>query len=149
MTEAELSEERERLLESLRKTGQVAAESQGEAAIYRKLLEECWRAASEALKNEDLNLLYKITGKFSFDWPPTEHEGKEWGKLFLHAYMRDAGWLRHVKKRLEQIKADAEIILADDKTNAELKEKIKKMSPPLKRGSKSTSSARRERSGIL
>jgi len=127
MSEIEWREEREKVLERLGKFEQVAAESQAEAAIYRKMLEECWQAASEALKRKDLDLLYKITGKFSFDWVPTEYEGKEWGKLFLHAYMRDAGWLKHAKKRLEQIKADAEIILEDDEIDAELKERIKKI----------------------
>ena len=101
MSEVETREEREKLLERLRKFEQIAAESQAEAAIYRKMLEECWQAASAALKSEDLNLLYKITGKFSFDWTPTEHEGKQWGKLFLHAYMRDVGWLKRTKERLE------------------------------------------------
>ncbi|MGB8510822.1 MAG: hypothetical protein WCD76_20790 [Pyrinomonadaceae bacterium] len=124
MNEIEGREEREKLLERLRNFEQIAAENQAEAAVYRKLLEECWRAASEALKNNDLSLLYKITGKFSFDWTPTEHEGKEWGKIFLHAYMRDAGWLNHAKKRLEDIKADAEMILEDNETNAKLKKKI-------------------------
>lgn len=124
MSDVQQKSEQEKLLERLRKAEQIAAESQAEAAVYRDLLEECWRAASEALKNKDLDLLYKITGKFSFDWMPSEHEGKQWGKLFLHAYMRDAGWLRLTKERLEQIKAYAEMILEDNETNAELKQKI-------------------------
>jgi hypothetical protein len=124
MSEAEWRVEREKLLERLQKAEQVAAESQAEAAVYRDLLEECWRAASEALKAGEVDLLYKITGKLSFDWMPSEHEGKQWGKLFLHACMRDARWLEHAKKRLEQIKADAELILEDNETNAELKRKI-------------------------
>lgn len=124
MMDVQQNGEREKLLESLRKAEQIAAESQAEAAVYRDLLEECWRAASEALKNEDLDLLYKITGKLSFDWMPSEHESKQWGKLFLHAYMRDAGWLKHTKERLEQIKADAELLIEDNETNAELKKKI-------------------------
>jgi hypothetical protein len=124
MSEAEWQEEREKLLERLQKFEKIAAESQAEAAVYRKLLEECWQAASEALKNNEMDLLYKITGKLSFDWMPSEHEGKEWGKIFLHACMRDAGWLNHAKKRLEEIKADAEMLLEDDETNAELKKKI-------------------------
>ncbi|MCA1630386.1 MAG: hypothetical protein LC785_04020 [Acidobacteria bacterium] len=124
MNNLQRNDEHEKLLENLRRAEQITAESQAEAAVYRDLLEECWRAASEALKNEDLNLLYKITGKFSFDWMPSEHEGKQWGKLFLHAYMRDAGWLKLTKERLEQIKAYAEMILEDNETNAELKKKI-------------------------
>lgn len=124
MSEAEWRVEREKLLERLRKTEQVAAESQAEAAVYRDLLEECWRAASEALKAGEIDLLYKITGKLSFDWMPSEHEGKQWGKLFLHAYMRDAGWLKHAKKQLSQIRADAEMISEDSEVNAELKRKI-------------------------
>jgi hypothetical protein len=124
MTEVEWKEERERLLENLRETRQIALESQAEVAVYQKLLEECWQAASEALKRNDLNLLYKITGKFSFDWMPSKDEGRQWGKLFLHACMRDARWLEHAKKRLGQIKADAELISEDNETNAELKRKI-------------------------
>ena len=124
MSEADWEQEREKLLESLQETRKIAAESQAEAAVYRELLEECWRAASEALKKKDLDLLYKITGKFSFDWMPSEHEGKQWGKLFLHACIRDAGWLERAKKRLEEIKADAEKILEDNETNTELKRKI-------------------------
>jgi hypothetical protein len=116
--------EQEKLLERLRKAEQIAAESQAEAAVYRDLLEECWRAASEALDNKDLGLLYKITGKASFDSMPSKHEGEQWGKLFLHAYMRDAGWLKLTKERLEQIKGYAEMILEDNETNAELKKKI-------------------------
>lgn len=124
MNEVEWKEEREKLIESLQEARRIAAESQAEAAVYRKLLEECWQAASEALNNNDLNLLYKITGKFSFDWTPGEHEGKQWGKLFLHAYMRDAGWLSHAKERLEQIKADAEKLPEDNEYNIGLKRKI-------------------------
>lgn len=124
MSDTQQNSEHEQLLKRLQKVEQIAAESQAEAAVYRDLLEECWRAASEALKNEDLNLLYKITGKFSFDWMPSEHEGKQWGKLFLHAYMRDAGWLKHTKERLEQIRAYAEKISEDNEANAELKKKI-------------------------
>jgi hypothetical protein len=116
--------EHEKLLENLRKAEQIAAESQAEAAVYRDLLEECWRAASEALKNENLALLYKVTGKSSFDWMPSEHEGKQWGKLFLHAYMRDARWLKHAKEQLEQIKEYAGMIVEDNEANAELKKKI-------------------------
>ena len=124
MTEADWREEREKLLKSLRETKKLAAESQAEAAAYRELLEECWRAASEALKNNELGLLYTITGKFSFDWVPSKHEGRQWGKLFLHAYMRDAGWLEHAKKRLQEIRTDAELIVEDNETNTELKRKI-------------------------
>jgi len=124
MTEVEWREERERLLESLRENKQIAVESQAEVAVYQKMLEECWRAASEALKEGKLNLLYEITGKLSFDWMPSKHEGKQWGKLFLHACMRDAGWLKHAKERLEEIEAYAELILEDNETNAELKKKI-------------------------
>ncbi len=117
-------EEHEKLLERVRKAEQIAAESQAEAAVYRKMLEECWAAAAEALKNNEINLLYKITGKFSFDWMPTEHEGKQWGKLFLHAYMRDAGWLKRAKERLEEIRAVAEMMSEDDEAGVEVKKKI-------------------------
>ncbi|MBA3242492.1 MAG: hypothetical protein H0T60_14785, partial [Acidobacteria bacterium] len=58
MSEVEWKVEREKLLERLRKAEQVAAESQAEAAVYRDLLEDCYRAADQALKGKDLNLLY-------------------------------------------------------------------------------------------
>lgn len=124
MSEVESREEYERLLESLERTRRIAEESQAEAAAYLKLLEECWRAASEALRNNELSLLYTITGKPSFDWVPSEQEGKQWGKLFLHACMRDARWLKHAKKRLEEIREHAELIVEDTESNAELKRKI-------------------------
>ena len=124
MTEVEWREERESLLESLRENKQIAVESQAEVAVYRQMLEECWQAASEALKEENLNLLYEITGKLSFDWMPSKREGKQWGKLFLHACMRDARWLERTKKRLEEIETYAEQLLEDNETNAELKKKI-------------------------
>lgn len=124
MSEANWEEERETLLERLLKAEQIAAESQAEAAVYRDLLEDCYKAADEALHNKDLNLLYTVTGKLAFNWMPSETDGKQWGKYFLHAYRRDAWGLKHAKEALERIKADAENLLEDNKTNAELKKRI-------------------------
>ena len=124
MSEAKWEEERETLLERLRKAEQIAVESQAEAAVYRDLLEDCYKAADEALHNKDLNLLYTLTGKLAFNWMPSETDGKQWGKYFLHAYRRDAWWLKHAKEALERIKADAENLLEDNKMNAELKKRI-------------------------
>jgi hypothetical protein len=127
MSNAKWEEEREELLKRLQKAERVVAESQAEAAVYRDMLEDCYRAADEALHNKDLDLLYKITGKLTFNWMPSVSEGKLWGKYFLDAYMRDAGWLEDTKKALEQIKAEAEKLLESDKINAELKEKIERI----------------------
>ena len=124
MSEDKWEEERKNLLERLQKAERVTAESQAESAVYRDMLEECYKAADQALKNENLNLLYEITGKLTFNWMPSESEGKLWGKYFLNAYMRDAGWLEHTKKALEQIKAYAERLQEDNETNAELKKRI-------------------------
>ena len=55
---------------------------------------------------------------------PSKQDVKRWGKYFLDAYMRDARWLRDTKKALELIKAEAEKLLEDNTTNAELKKKI-------------------------
>ncbi len=124
MNEAEWEEAREKLLERVRKAEQIAAESQAEAAVYRDLLEDCYRAADQALKDKDLNLLYTVTGKLAFDWMPSASEVKRWGKYFLHAYIRDTGWLEDTKKALEQIKTDAEKLSEDKEMNAEIKRKI-------------------------
>jgi hypothetical protein len=124
VSEANWEEERATLLERLRKAEQIAAESQAEAAVYRDLLEDCYKAADQALKDKDLNLLYTVTGKLSFSWMPSETDGKQWGKYFLHAYMRDASWLKHTKEALQEIKADAENLLEDNQTNAKLKKRI-------------------------
>lgn len=124
MSEAKWEEEREKLLENLRKANQVAAESQAEAAVYRDLLEDCYRAANQALQDEDLKLLYTITGKLSFGWMPSKSEVKQWGKYFLNAYMRDAGWLEYTKKALEQIKADAQKLLENNEIDDDIKRKL-------------------------
>lgn len=125
MNEVEWGEEREKLLERLRRAERIAAESQAEAAVYRDLLDDCYRAADQALKEGNLNLLYTVTGKLAFDWMPSETEGKLWGEYFLRAYMRDAGWLRDAKNALEQIKMDAEkLSVKGNEANAELKRRI-------------------------
>lgn len=51
MTLEEMQKEREELLESLRKEKQYADECLGEAAVYRHLLETCYKAATEASQN--------------------------------------------------------------------------------------------------
>lgn len=122
MSEAKWEEERKELLERLQKAERIALESQAEAALCQDLLEDYYKAARQALGKKDINLLSKIplssisTGDI-----------KRWGKLFLQAYIRDAGWLEDTKKALEQIKTDAEKLLEISNTNAELKEKIEKI----------------------
>lgn len=125
MSEVEWKVERETLLERLRKAEQIAAESQAEAAVYRDMLEDCYEAAKQAYNSKDIDLLPKIMRLNSMGFTmPSEREGKALGKLFLNAYMRDARWLRHAKNALGQIKAEAENLLEDEQTNAELKKKI-------------------------
>jgi hypothetical protein len=123
VSEAKWEEERETLLERLRKAEQIAAESQAEAAVYRDLLEDCYEAAKQAYNRKDIDLLPKIINSLGFTLPG-EREGKVLGKLFLNAYMRDARSLRHAKKALGEIKADAENLLEDNQINTELKNKI-------------------------
>jgi hypothetical protein len=55
---------------------------------------------------------------------PDKEDLNEWGKYFLHAYMRDARWLKHTKQALEQVKVNAKNLSEDNQTNAELKKKI-------------------------
>ncbi|MDQ3755250.1 MAG: hypothetical protein M3371_11030 [Acidobacteriota bacterium] len=124
MNEAANKVERERLLEELQRARQAALESQAEAAVYRDMLEDCYEAVRQALAHKDIELLPKIINWTMFFTTPSEQEGKRLGKDFLDAYVRDAGWLRDAKKALEQIKAAAEKLLEDNKTNAELKKRI-------------------------
>lgn len=125
MTNEEMQKEREELLERVRKAEQGANESQAEAAVYREFLEELYKAADQAIAQEDLKLLHTITGKLTFLYMPNECHVKEWGKLFLHAYIRDAGWLESAKQSLEKIKAYAERLdVAGNPADAELKERI-------------------------
>ena len=127
MTTEEFKKEREELLERVRKAEQIASESQAEAAVYRDLLEDLYKAADQAIKNNDLPLLHKITGRLAFWNVPSEGDVKEWGKYFLHAYIRDAGWLDDTKKALEKIKEYAEQLAVEaDSKNAELRESILK-----------------------
>lgn len=123
LSEAEWEEEREKLLQTVRKANQVAAESQAEAAVCRDLLEDCYKAASEALAQNDMSLLRKIA-RTSFSYIPTKQDTKEWGKYFLDAYARDAGWLEDAKKALERIKTYAAQLSEATEGNAELKKKI-------------------------
>ena len=125
MSNEETQRERDELLERVRKAEQVANESQAEAAVYREFLEALYKAADQAIAREDLKLLHTITGKLTFLYVPSKGDVKEWGKLFLHAYIRDAGWLESAKQSLEKIKAYAERLdVAGNPANAELKERI-------------------------
>lgn len=133
MSEATWEEERQKLLESLRKSNQVAAESQAEAAVYRDLLEDCYKAARQALAQNDISLLQQIA-RTSFSYMPTKQDTKRWGKYFLDAYARDAGWLEDTKEALKQIKAVAEKLLENDEINDELKKNIKKILAAAKKG---------------
>lgn len=123
MSDAEWQEEREKLLKSLRRANQVAAESQAEAAVCRDLLEDCYKAASEALARNEISLLQRIA-RTSFSSTPTKEDTAEWGKYFLDAYVRDAGWLEHAKQALEEIHAEAEKLSDDHEETAKLKKRI-------------------------
>lgn len=115
------------LIEQLVKTVKFSHEHFGAVAVYRSFLEEVYEAADEAIKKRDLELLHKITGKLAFWYLPTENDVKQWGKDFLHAYRRDAGWLRDTKKALEKIQSAAkELDVPEESRNAELKEQILK-----------------------
>lgn len=121
----ELQNELEELSDRLRKAEQVANESQAEAAVYRELLEDLYKAADQAISDNNVSRLYEITRKLTFNWMPSESQAKLWGKYFLHAYVRHADWLEYVKQSLERIRSDAERLDATDKpANAELKQRI-------------------------
>lgn len=127
MTNEEIQKEREELLERVRKSEQVANESQAEAAVYRKLLEDLYKAADQAITHKNLALLHEITNRHTFFEVPSNRDVKEWGKYFLHAYIRDEGWLKHAKQSLEKIKADVERFdVEGNQANAELKKNILK-----------------------
>ena len=70
-------------------------------------------------------MLHKITGKLAFWYVPGENDVKQWGKDFLYAYRRDAGWLRDTKKALEKIKsAVKQLDVPAGSKNAQLKAQI-------------------------
>jgi hypothetical protein len=112
------------LVKQLVKTVKFSHEHFGAVAVYRDLLEELYNAADQAIQKKDLDLLHRITGKLAFWSVPTEGDVKQWGKDFLHAYRRDAGWLNDTKKALERIKAYAEQLEEDSSRTAELKSQI-------------------------
>lgn len=114
------------LIKQLVKTVKFSHEHFGAVAVYRDLLEELYSAADQAIQKKDLDLLHRITGKLAFWSVPTEGDVKQWGKDFLHAYRRDAGWLNDTKKALEKIKTYAEQLEEDSSRNAELKSQIVK-----------------------
>jgi hypothetical protein len=113
------------LIKQLTKTVKFSHEHFGAVAVYRSLLEELYEAADQAIQKNDLALLHKITGKWAFWYVPAERDVKQWGKDFLHAYRRDAGWLRDTQKALRRIKkAVEELEVAHGSRNAELKAQI-------------------------
>jgi hypothetical protein len=116
------------LTEQLAKTVKFSHENFGAVAVYRDLLEELYAAAEQAIQKKDLRLLHEITGKLAFSYVPSESDVRQWGKDFLHAYRRDAGWLNDTKKALEKIKKAAEDLDIDEGSpSAELKAKIIKV----------------------
>lgn len=125
MVESDWTSERETLLERLHKAEQMAAESQAEAAVYRELLEDWYEAAQRARDQKNFDLLQVIHRQMIPFYLPEEEEAKQWGKHFLHAYMRDARWLNHATQALEMIKADAEKLAVEgDEVNTQLKRSI-------------------------
>jgi hypothetical protein len=102
------------LIKQLVKTVKFSHEHFGAVAVYRSMLEELYEAADQAIQRNELALLHKITGKLAFWYVPAEGDVKQWGKDFLHAYRRDAGWLRDTQKALEQIKKAAEELDVDE-----------------------------------
>jgi len=119
-----MQKEREELLERVRTADQMVNEIQAEAAVYRKLLEDCYRAAQTATEKNDVDYLNKILHLHIFR-VPSEDEVKRLGKYFLHAYIRDAGWLNTAKKSLQEIQSAAEKLDVEGcPANNELKERI-------------------------
>lgn len=112
------------LVKQLAKTVKFAHEHFGAVTVYRSMLEELYDAADQAIQKKDLGLLHKITGKLAFWYVPGESDVKQWGKDFLHAYRRDAGWLSDTKKALERIGAAAKELEVEGPRNTELKAQI-------------------------
>ncbi|MGB9178551.1 MAG: hypothetical protein WCB68_04825 [Pyrinomonadaceae bacterium] len=123
MSEGTWEEERAQLLEQLQEARRIAAESQAQAAVCQDLLEDYYNAARHAIGKNDIKLLPQIAHThFS---PIFTGDVKQWGKLFLQAYKRDARWLEDIKKACENIKTDAEkLSVEDNEANAELKKRI-------------------------
>jgi hypothetical protein len=113
------------LIKQLVKTVKFSHEHFGAVAVYRRMLEELYEAADQAIQKNQLALLHEITGKLAFWYVPAESDVKQWGKDFLHAYRRDAGWLRDTQKALEKIKKVAEQLdVVEGSRGAELKAQI-------------------------
>lgn len=114
----------EALIDQLVKEVKFAHDRAGEAAVYRKLLEDLYKAADEAIKNKSLDSLHEITGRHSF-LVPSESDVTRWGKDFLQARRRDISLLHETKRALEQIKDAAEKLETHEGSpNAELKDQI-------------------------
>lgn len=119
MGESNWEEERKSLLERLHNAEKIAAESQAEAAVYRRILEDWYDEAQKALKKEDVLLLN------NFIFPVREIELEKWGKSFLESYMINATWLEDAKKALEIIKSEVKkLAVEDDTDNKAIKRKI-------------------------
>lgn len=104
---------------------QIATECLGEAAVYRELLETCYKAATQASDSGQVSYLHTVMQLHMFD-VPSEGNARSWGKDFVYAYSRDAAWLAAAKSALERIITDVEKLLAEkDSPDDELKEILK------------------------
>jgi hypothetical protein len=126
VTDEETQKERDELLERVRKAEKFANECLAEVVVYRKLLENCYKAATKASESGNVSFLHTVMGLHLFNIPDDD-DVKEWGRDFVYAYSRDAAWLETTKQSLEKIKVDAEKFSVEANTpNAELKESILK-----------------------
>lgn len=114
----------ELLAARLAQAEQYARECLGEAAVYRELLETCYRAATKASEAGKVELLHTEMTLHQFHVPGRE-QARSWGKDFVYAYGRDASWLHMTKRMLEKIEAEAEKLPESDPQIAEIKQRIK------------------------
>lgn len=113
----------EALAERLYRAEQYATECLGEAAVYRELLETCYKAATKASETGDVKFLHTEMTLHHFNVPDSD-QARTWGKDFVYAYSRDASWLHTAKKALERIRADAEKLPESEAKAIALKKSI-------------------------
>ncbi len=123
MSERITPDERQEFERRIEQSRREAAASQSEAAVYRRLLEEIYKAANEASAQKNVNLLHTMTHLHHFDIP-SEHDLKQYGRDMWHSWQRDAGWLKMAKASLEKIQAEAERLYSDDAAQMKIKQTI-------------------------
>jgi hypothetical protein len=118
-----MEESREQLLERVKKAEEVAGQCQGEAGVYRDMLDKCRDAANKALETTNIACVWEIAKQCRL--AADETLVKELGHKLIYVFWRDKRWLGATIQALENIKSLAENLEVEEGSpNAQIRQEI-------------------------